>query len=79
MLDVKLNSKPVKMELDTGAAVCVMRTMGTCITKSNFVQQPNPCKTYTGKSGRPKGVCQVGVTNANFLKKPDILFLLEKS
>ena len=74
MLDVKLNSKPVKMELNTRAAVCVMSTMGTCITKSNSVQQ-----LIQVRGSAQKGVYQVDVTNANFFKKPDLLFLLEKS
>ena len=65
MLDVKLNSKPVKMELDTGAAVSVISDKDYNRYMRHNIQlcpTTKSLKTYTGQRVRPKGVCQVNVT-----------------
>ena len=65
MLDVKVNSKPVKMELDTRAAVSVMSDKDySRYMRHNIQLRPTTkaLKTYTGQRMRPKGVCQVDVT-----------------
>lgn len=61
-VDMELNDKTVKMEVDTGAAVSVMSTRSFTSVKGGRLA---PCdlnlRTYTGELVRPKGVGKLKV------------------
>ena len=67
MVDVCLNGKPVRMEVDTGAAVSVMSHSCYERVRENSVLEKSELKlkTYTGEVVYPEGVGQVEVEYQN--------------
>ena len=65
MVDVEVNGKPLRMEVDTGAAVSVMGVSAfkrLCKEDLSSLEESGlTLKTYTGELVKPEGVGKVDI------------------